>query len=680
MFKVGVDVGGTFTDTYGRDDSKVYTGKSLTTPDDLSEGIVKSIRSAGIDLKKVDLLIHGSTIATNSLLQRNYYGWWPKVAYITTEGFRDTLEIRRGRNQLYGQINMYGTAPKPLIERQYRFTLGEKIDVDGNVIKEVDEGEVKDLVVRVKKIQPDSIAIVFVNSYVNPENEMKAKELIQKEFPTIPVYTSAEVSPKFRELGRMITVTVRALLAPIIVDYMDKIEKTLKEYQFSGELLIVKGDGGTCTVNFIKEHPEMLLESGPAAGVYAGEVIGRMIREENAITQDTGGTSYDVCVIEKNKHLQTTEYEIELDMPMVISMTDVRSIGTGGGSIIWIDEGGSLRVGPQSAGAKPGPVCYGLGGKEPTITDANLLLGRIDRTLGGKIELDTNLTKEVFKEKLANPLGQDIYKVAEGAIKIACVNMARANMLVTTSRGRDPRKLLPILFGGAGGMHACFVAEELGVNKAFIPCAAGVASAMGMTMMPLSVYAEKTFYMELANPKIKELNAHFNKLKEEVISELVRQGAKEEEIVMHRELEMRYIGQNYEVTVEEPIDFEFEEKLEKLKEDFNNVHLKEHGINNPTFPVAIVNIRVRGTEKIGIENLPIIPKATYGIEEALRDKRQVYFEGKFIETPIYDFDKLTYGHMVDGPGVIEMLNSCVVITPGWKALIDKYGDTILEKK
>ena len=447
-----------------------------------------------------------------------------------------------------------------------------------------------------KELKPDSIVIVFINSFLNPENELAAKEAFAKAFPDTPIFTSVEVAPKFRELGRMITVTVRGLLAPIIVDYMNKIEEAFAERQFAGELLMIKGDGGTCTVDFIKEHPEMLIGSGPAAGVYAGEVIGEILGFDDLLTQDTGGTSYDVCVIEEGSHLRTMEYEIDLDMPLVVPMTDVRSIGTGGGSIIWLDAGGGLRVGPQSAGAKPGPICYGMGGTQPTITDANLLLGRIDQTLGGKMSLDLENTKKYFEEKIAGPLGRDVYEVAEGAIDIACVNMARANALITTSRGRDPRKFVPVLFGGAGGMHACKVSDELGVTRSVIVPHAGVASAMGATMMPFSTYAEKTLYTELDNADLNRLNSEFSKLKESVIGDLVAQGVPADEILTHKELHMRYVGQNYEVLVKDLNGGGYDaEKMDQLKQEFNDAHLRERGINEPKFPVAIVDIRVMGS-------------------------------------------------------------------------------------
>jgi len=686
MIRMGVDVGGTFTDAFGTDGTRVFAGKSLTTPDNLAEGIINAIESAGVNIGEIGVLIHGSTIATNALITRDYYGWWPKTALVTTEGFRDLLEIRRGRNQLYGQVNMYGVAPKPLIERRYRFTIRERTNGRGRVIQEPDPVDCDRLIAQLKELNPDSIAICFINSFANPANELSVKRMLEQAFPSAFVFASCEVAPKFRELGRMVTVSVRALLAPIVKRYMDDVETTLKAKGFSGELLMIKGDGGTCTADFIKAHPEMLIGSGPAAGVYAGEAIGKLLGEPNCLTQDTGGTSYDVCMIENGRHVTTLEYNVDLDMPLIVPMTDVHSIGTGGGSIIWIDEGGSLRVGPQSAGAKPGPVCYGLGGDKPTVTDANLILNRIDPTLGGKMQLDVDAAKRVFETQISGPLGKDLYEAAEGALLIACANMARANALITTARGRDPRQFLPILFGGAGGMFACMVVEELGGNRAVVVPNAGVASAMGATIMPLSTYAERTFYMEVDSANsaaIDELNTAFDQLQEKVVNELREQGVPLEEIKLRRRLYMRYVGQNYELVVEDPSLEKYDaERLAWLRDAFNEVHQQQRGISEPKFKVAIVDIGVTGTSREGTLDFMAAVSAEGAAEatQAQKGVRPVYFNGSFIETPIFDFDKMGVGQEVHGPAVIEMKHSCTVVLPEWKARIDRYKNIFLERR
>lgn len=680
MLKVGADVGGTFTDVYGVDDKKnrVYIGKSLTTPGG-SEGLINALNAAEVRVEDIDVLVYGTTIATNSVITRSYYGWWPKVAFIASKGFRDTLEIRRGRNQYI--IDMYGVAPKALIERRFRFEVSEKVDSKGDIVEKVDEIAIMELARKLKAMKVDSVGITFNNAYANPANEKKAKELLQNELPGIPISISTDIAPKFRELPRMITTALRTLLIPIISDYMDKLEKDLRELGFRGTLLIVKGDGGTVTVEVSKECPELLMQSGPAAGAFAGLVCGQSLGVKNALTQDMGGTSYDICIIENGEYLRTTEYEVDFDMPLSIPMTDVRSIGTGGGSIIWVDEGGSLRVGPQSSGAKPGPICYGLGGKLPTVTDANLILGRIDKTLGGKMELDLNQAIKIFKKEIADPLSLSVEEAAEGAIKVSCANMARANSVVTTSRGRDPRKFIPIVFGGAGSMHICYIAEELGIKKAAIPVMSGVASAMGALMMPIRVTTEKTMPMELNLADVSKINNIVDKMKDEIFDGLERQGVDRKNSTLSVELDMRYVGQNYEVTVPVRDNHDFgEKKLNIIREDFHEIHQKEFFTCNTEFKVAIVNIRVIGVGVHSSVNLPTYPEAAYEVERAINGKRLVYFQGELLDTPIYDINRLMNGHKLEGPAIIEMPESCVVVIPNWAVSLDEYKNIVLESK
>ncbi len=672
MLKLGADVGGTFTDLYAVDDTtnKVYIGKRLTTPGS-TEGLINAFNATGLKWKEVDVFVYGTTIATNSILTRSYYGWWPKAAFIATKGFRDTLEIRRARNMHV--IDMYARAAIPLIGRRSRFEISEKIDRNGEVIEKVDETAIKELAQRLKALQIESVGICFNNAYANPENERKAKVLLQKELPGVPISISTDIAPKFRELPRMVTTALRTLLIPIISDYMDKLEKNLEEFGFRGTLLIVKGDGGTATVEVIKECPELIMQSGPAAGAFAGLVCGETLGVKNALTQDMGGTSYDVCIIENGKYLTTSEYEVDFDMPLSIPMTDVRSIGTGGGSIIWIDEGGSLRVGPLSSGAKPGPVCYGNGGELPTITDANLILGRIDKTLGGKTELDLDNARKIFEKRIADPLGISVETAAEGALKVSCANMARANSVVTTSRGRDPRQFIPIVFGGAGSMHICSIAEELSIKEAAIPIMSGVASAMGAVMMPIRVSLERTMQMELNKADLGKINSTLAMMKNEVLSGLKRQGVDINNINLSIELDMRYVGQNYEVTVPVQGDSDFDkQQLKTIQNDFHQIHKKEYFTNNPEFGVAIVNVRVIGVGQNASVSLPTFPEATYAVKKAIKARRPVYFEGEFFDTPVYDVEKLMNGHELSGPAIIEMPESCVVVNPHWSATVDMY--------
>jgi len=679
MFKVGVDVGGTFTDVFGLDDltGKIFSGKHLTIPNDLKEGVIGALERAGVNLADVDQVIHGSTIAMNTLIQRNYYGWWPKVALVTTEGFRDTMEMGRfNREHMY---DLHQEKIKPLIKRRFRFTVPEKIDAKGKVIKRLDVEVLRSLALQFKKIGIESVALVFLNSYVNPANELKAKQVLKEELPRIPVTTSFETSSKIRELGRIVTTAVRAILIPVMEQYISGLESVLRDKGFRGKFFLVKSDGGLATAEMMKRCPEAMLLSGPAAGVFSGLNIGTLAGESNILCQDMGGTSYDVCIIEDGQILQTTEYQLDVDMPIITPILDVRSIGTGGGSIAWIDTGGSFRVGPQSAGSKPGPACYGFGGESPTVTDANLLLGRIDETLGGKLKLDRNAAYASIKTKIADPLEIDPIEAAEGIIRISCNNMARAISLVTTDRGRDPRNFVPTVFGGAGPMHICFVAELLGIAKAVVPAASGVCSAEGAVMMPLKIQFERTFLKDTASLRPEELNDLLRELHGKVLEALVEQGTDEKSIDYRNIAEMRYVGQTYEVPVEMPFDQVNEERIADLIERFHKAHEKEYFVCNRDFSTALVNIRVEGTATVEKIEYPTYASAEYEVGKAIKLNKKVIFDGESRDTVVFDYEKLIPSHKIKGPSVIEMDHSCCVVAPNWDVTVDERRNLILNR-
>jgi N-methylhydantoinase A len=461
--------------------------------------------------------------------------------------------------------------------------------------------------------------------------------------------------------------------------YISGIESALRDKGFRGKFLLVKSDGGLATAEMMKRCPEAMLLSGPAAGVFSGLNIGKLAGERNILCQDMGGTSYDVCIIEDGQILQTTEYQLDVDMPIITPLLDVRSIGTGGGSIAWIDTGGSFRVGPQSAGSKPGPACYGFGGENPTVTDANLVLGRIDETLGGKLELDKNAAYAAVKTKIADPLGIDPIEAAEGMIRISCNNMARAISLVTTDRGRDPRNFVPTVFGGAGPMHICFVAELLDIAKAIVPAASGVCSAEGAVMMPLKIQSERTFLKDTAGLKPEELDHVLEEIRGKVSESLVEQGAVEKSIVYRNIAEMRYIGQTYEVPVEIPSCQLNKEKIAKLIERFHNAHEKEYFVSNREFSTAVVNVRVEGTATVGKLEYPVYPNAEYEVEKAVRANKKVIFDGEHRDTVIFDYEKLMPTHKIKGPLIIEMEHACCVVAPNWDVTVDQYKNLILNK-
>ncbi|MBM4228923.1 MAG: hydantoinase/oxoprolinase family protein, partial [Gammaproteobacteria bacterium] len=385
MWRVGIDVGGTFTDLFAWNeaDGRQVSSKVLTTRPDRSHGVLNALEAAGIGCGEISFLMHGTTTATNALLERNY----PDPAMVTTEGFRDTIEIgRQHREFLY---DPYQVKPRPIIKRRYRYSINERMNVAGETVRELNEAAAREITRKIKAHGIKSVAVAFINSYKNGAHECAMRDIIQQESPETYVVLSHETRPVFREHGRFTTTAIRAAMIPVMEEYFGRLENALKARGFKGALLILKSSGGITGVDYARQHPEELIESGPAGGVAYAAYLSKLLGQfPNIIHTDVGGTSFDVSIVENGQGLITRDHEIEWEIPCIVPMLDIHSVGAGGGSIGWMDEGGSLRAGPRSAGSSPGPVCYGLGGTEPAITDANLLLGRIEPTLGGKMQLD----------------------------------------------------------------------------------------------------------------------------------------------------------------------------------------------------------------------------------------------------------------------------------------------------
>lgn len=445
MWRVGVDVGGTFTDLFAREEGsgEQRTAKVLTTRTDRSVGVLEAIRQADINISDVSHLIHGTTTATNALIERSY----PDAAFITTEGFRDTLEIgRQHREHLY---DPYQTKPTPIIKRRFRYTISERMDSNGETERELDEERAQEIakIIRDKGIK--SVGIGFINSYASGAHEIRMGEILREYCPDVYIILSSETRPVYREHGRFMTTAIRAALMPVMGEYFDHLETRLQSHDFTGTTLILKSSGGVMTLDLARLHPEEQLESGPAGGVAYAGYLSKNSEGDRILHSDVGGTSFDVSIVENGKGLVTRNHELQWEVPIIVPMLDIHSVGAGGGSIGWVDSGGSLRVGPQSAGSEPGPACYGHGGTEPTITDANLLLGRLEPTLGGKINLDVEAAEKAMAG-IAEKIGLSVLEAAEGMIAIGCEYMAHAVRKVMTSRGRDPRDFIYASFGGAG--------------------------------------------------------------------------------------------------------------------------------------------------------------------------------------------------------------------------------------
>ncbi len=675
MLRVGIDVGGTFTDLFAWDPGAKTgrTAKVLTTRQNLAEGVLNALVQAEIDPADIGVFVHGSTTATNALIERSY----PEPALITTEGFRDTIEIgRQRRAHLY---DPYQHKPAPLIRRRNRYTVAERIRADGSVRIELDEGRVREIAARIRDKGNRSVAVAFINSYANPLHEQRVRDILQHETPGVKVALSSDVS-KFRELGRFVTAAVRAALLPVMGDYLEQLEGDLEARGFRGVFYVIKSNGGVMRAAAAKERPEELIESGPAGGVAAAQHVADQIREPELVSTDMGGTSFDVCLIEGGRGLVSDSYQLEWDMPIIVPMLDIRSIGSGGGSIAWIDEGGSLRVGPRSAGSSPGPACYGRGGAEATVTDANLLLGRLDPTLGGKFQLDREAAERAVGA-LADALGMDLLRCAEGIVEICAENMASAIKMVSIDRGRDPRDFSMVSFGGAGAMHAWAIAPSVGIDKVIVPPFAGVASAFGATVMDVRHDIEATYYMACDTADLAELNAKYKELEDSSLALLDGEGFSRDQVGIIRTAGMRYVGQSYEVDTPIPLGTIGQDALRDIVANFHVVHRQEHGVASDIFGVAFVNLRVTvvgKVEKPGFETLKL-SSGVGGTDggSASKGNRDVYFDGRFVSASILRGDRLEPGYVVKGPSIIEYADAEIVVPPLMTAETDDYGNVVI---
>jgi len=670
MWRIGIDVGGTFTDLFAweEESGQTATSKVLTTKHDRAQGVLQTIDRAGIPASEISYLVHGSTTATNALIERSY----PPTVLVTTEGFRDTIEIGRQRRQhLY---DPYQSKSRPIIPRRFRFTVPERISARGEVLRDLDEGAAREVATRIAGLGFSSAAIAFINAYVNPAHEQRMREILLAHCPQVGVAISSETRPKFRELGRFITTAVRAALLPVMSDYLERLEQLLRERGFTGPLFVLKSNGGMMGVELAKGRPEELIGSGPAGGVAYATYLSFRSGFAKVIHTDMGGTSFDTSIVEDGRGLVTHEYELEWEVPLITPMLDIRSVGAGGGSIAWVDAGGSLRVGPHSSGSDPGPACYGLGGKEATVTDANLLLGRLDPTLGGKMALDRDAAEEAV-EGVARQVGLDLMRTAEGIIRITCENMAQAIKMVLVDRGRDPRDFVLVSFGGAGPMHACFIAQAMNIPKVMVPTHAGVASAFGATAMDVRHDLEMFFYSPVEGVDLKRLNQLYAQLEAEGRALLAEEAIAQERVSITRSAQMRYIGQSYEVGTPVPSGALNISSLSNIVESFHREHRQEYGVASETFTPAFVNL---GVTVIGHMKSPsMIVQAASSSPNLRKGERQVYFAGRWLPTPVYNGQALSPSLTIGGPAIVEYAHACTVLPPGTEAVVDDLDNLII---
>jgi N-methylhydantoinase A len=675
--RLAADIGGTFTDIAMFDDKsgRLTFGKALSTPDRLVEGISAGVEKAGSDYAAAGLFLHGSTIAINTILERT----GARTALITTEGFRDVYEI--GRINRPDAYNLYFQKHIPLVERALRFEVRERVRADGEVLVPLDEHGLIELGDRLEQIGMEAVAIMFINGYANAEHEARAKDILTKRHPRMFVSASHELSQEYREFERCSTVVANAYIGPKVRRYVGEIDEHIRKAGFHGSFLIVQSTGGLYENEQAQTQCVRMLESGPAAGVIGTQALCHTIGINNAIAFDMGGTTAKAGVIYKGEALTTGAALIggyDKALPVQIAMMDIFEVGTGGGSIARVEDG-ALRVGPQSAGAQPGPACYAQGGEAPTVTDANLVLGRLgaDRFLGGEMPLDVKAAERAM-ERIAKPLGMSVTEAADGVLRIAATAMSYAVKGVTTERGLDAGDFALVAYGGAGPLHAVEVAREIGIRNVIVPGAPGVFSAFGMLFSDLRYDYVRTHLMQLAEAPFGEIEAVFKELERQGRDAIAATSVKPHRIAIKRALDMRYVGQEHPVTVELPMSVFAKQDRAAIKQHFDDDHLQRYGTSAPDERAEIVSLRATVT---GLMRKPPQEKIKKGTstppKAAFTGKRPASFDGRFRPAPTYRRAELLAGNKISGPALIEEHASTTVLMPGDRMTVDAFGNLVI---
>ena len=676
MIRIGIDTGGTFTDlvAFDPDGGRLAFHKVVSTPDDPARGIVQGVRAIveRVDAhpEQVELLIHGTTVAANAVLQRA----GARVALITTAGFRDVLQIQRqDRPRLY---DLRARRARPLVPRALRFELSERMRFDGSAQTPVDREQLYTLVDLLRRERVEAVAVGLLHSYVNPAHEREVGRVLAERLPDAAVCLSHELVGEQGEYERFSTCAMNAFVQPVIADYLGRLEQGLGEHHIGAPLFVMKSSGGVMSARAAGRRAVETVMSGPAGGLVAGAAIaGSAAGSRNLITADMGGTSFDVGVVHGGAVAVARDTEMG-GLAISVPMLDIHSVGAGGGSIGWIDAGGALRVGPRSAGARPGPACYGTGGSEPTVTDANLVLGRLgaQSLLGGGMAVDPAAARRAIHDRLAAPLRMSVEAAAEGMIRVVNAAMTAAIGKLTVERGHDPREFALCPFGGAGPLHGAELAAELGIERTIVPLAPGVNSAIGLLMTNLREDRIATFVRRLDHTNATELETVFAELEgtaRERLGWSANDGAGGMRVT--RALGQRYLGQRYELPVAVapgPLD------LQRVAENFHAEHERTYGYARPEHPVETHSAWVSVEVDLQPLRLPPAPRATGCPEPAA--VRRVYFAGNWYETPVFRRDALAAGSALTGPAIIEQLDATTAVWPGQRLQVDGHGQLLLD--
>lgn len=663
--RTAIDVGGTFTDVFNLDSEGNQTVAKVPTTANPIDAVMNGAEAAKIDWSDVDLFTHGTTIATNALLTRNY----KPAAMVTTEGFRDVLEIGRGTRE--DPWDAYKEGTPPYIRRRDRFTVAERINYRGEIVKPLDEDECREVARILYKREVTAVAVCFINSYINGVHELKMAEILAEVLgPDVAITTSHETHPEIFEDDRFSTTVANTILAPIIRPYTRDLEQRTAEAGYDADALLLHSGGGVMTPATVEKYAARLAGSGIAAGAIASKHFAGLCGYDNSIGLDMGGTSADVSLAEKGALRMTDKWEVDWGHPICFPSVEVLSIGAGGGSIAWLDEANSLRNGPQSAGSVPGPACYKAGGTQPTNTDANIVLGRVGTELaGGSMKLDRDAAAEAMKQ-VAEPLGLNVVEVSLATLRVASSNMADAVRLISIARGHDPRDFALVAFGGAGPLHGADIARELNIPVVVIPPNPGVTSAVGCMLVDVQHDVTQMFFEDAAEANPDEVEDAFKQIESEGRERLIRDGVADEDMAFQRLIDMRYRGQWRSLTVSVPDDIK---SLNEAISIFHDDYEKAHNFRREDFPVEIYRLTVRA---IGTTPKPSFPKIPVegNAKPTPKGMREVWYDGQSqaMSTNLYDREALAAGASINGPAIIDQIDSTTVIPPDASAYIDAW--------
>ena len=690
-YRLGVDIGGTFTDiVLVAPNGQIYNKKVSSTEDDYARGILEGIEKVLVAFGLTDVNItevtHGTTVASNTILQMS----GPRTGLITTLGFRDVLELRTLRMpRLY---DLRWEKPPPLVERYLRVEVDERVDTQGQVQKALDRASAQYAVNRLLEEGVEAIAVCLINSFANPINERLLSDVIHETAPEVPCCISYDVLPEIKEYERTSTTVINAYLLPVITGYLNSLVCRLQNSGIDASLLLMQSNGGLTSVEEACRMPCHIIESGPAGGVVGAHAVSKYVGLDDVVTFDMGGTTAKASLIERGQYSRAVEYSVgggimiasrlltgsgyRLKVPAI----DLAEVGAGGGSIVWLDPAGSLKIGPRSAGANPGPVCYGAGGMEPTVTDVCVILGYLNpnHLVGGELRINAELSRKVFTEQIADPMGLDVYHAAYGAFEIACSNMIRAIKSVSSERGRDPRGYVLFAFGGNGPLFAASMARVLGMNRILVPQIPGLFSAFGLLCADVEHHYSRTLCRVLQDTDPSELEAGWKSLEQQAFDQLAKNGFEAHQTRLQRSASMHYQGQIYELSVLVPEGLIGQNLIDTLEMAFGDEHERTYGHRaGPGEPVELVNLELIGQ---GISKQSRVPDSLHIEETSQRESlaRQVYFgpDRGWMDVPVVDRGWLNKA--TDGPCIIEEYDATCLLPPNARASLDERGNIVID--